>query len=280
MTRHAAPPLPPTPGREKSARPPTLPPSLAARLDGARWRRNLVGEAGATVYRLTRDDGPDLYLKHGRGPAAAALVDELARLRWLASQMPVGAPVHFECSDNQAWLLTRAVPGRTAWEWLRHAPSRAPDIVAALAQALVRLHALPAALCPFQSPLELRLALAHARLAAGLIDADDFDDARRGWTPQDVWDALQRLRPRRVDAVVTHGDYSLDNLLLDDELRVTGLIDVGRLGVADRYQDLAILWNCLGEFGAAAQRALFDAYGIARPDRRRLDFYLCLDECF
>lgn len=280
MTRHAPPHLPPSPGREKAARPPALPPNLTAQLDGARWRRNLVGEAGAAVYRLQRDGKPDLYLKQGRGDAASALVDEMARLRWLAGHMPVAPLVHFECSDSQAWLLTRAVPGRTAHEWLQRQPSRTPDIVAALARTLARLHALPAALCPFQSPVAQRLSQAHKRLEAGLIDADDFDDARRGWTPQDVWDTLQRLRPRAVDAVITHGDYSLDNILLDDELRVTGLIDVGRLGVADRYQDLAILWNCLGEFGADAQARLFKIYGISRPDRRRLEFHLCLDECF
>ena len=257
-----------------------MPPSLAARLQGARWRRNLVGEAGAAVYRLQRGGEPDLYLKQARGEAAQALVDEMVRLRWLAGQMPTAPLVQFECTGSQAWLLTQAVPGRTAYEWLQQTPSRAPQIAAALAEALTRLHAVPTAQCPFQSPLAQRLAMACQRLEAGLIDAADFDEARLGWTAQQVWRAVQRLQPTALDPVVTHGDYSLDNILLDDQLRLTGLIDTGRLGVADRYQDLAILWNCLGEFGAPAQRAFFSAYGIARPDRRKLNFYLCLDECF
>ena len=61
---------------------------------------------------------------------------------------------------------------------------------------------------------------------------------------------------------------------------MTGCIDVGRLGAADPYQDLAILWENLGEFGADAQRALWRAYGVAAPDERKLLFHLCLDEFF
>ncbi|MBV8037724.1 MAG: aminoglycoside 3'-phosphotransferase [Pelomonas sp.] len=279
MTRHP-PALPVTPGREKAARPPALPPGLAARLDGVRWRRNLVGEAGAAVYRLQRPGEPDLYLKQGRAQTAQALADEMARLRWLAGRMPAAPLVHFECTGHQAWLLTQAVPGLTAHEWLQRRPDRAPQIVAELARGLARLHALPALHCPFQSPLEQRLALARQRLDAGLIDADDFDDARQGWTPDAVWRSLQSLLPLAIDPVVTHGDYSLDNILLDEDFRITGLIDLGRLGVADRYQDLAILWNCLAEFGRDVQAQLWPACGIDTPDARKLDFFLCLDECF
>lgn len=56
------------------------------------------------------------------------------------------------------------------------------------------------------------------------------------------------------------------------------MIDVGRLGVADRYQDLAILWNNLEEYGLGAE--LLRAYGEAEPDETRLRFHLMLDELF
>ncbi|MCY3126397.1 hypothetical protein ECE26_17640, partial [Acinetobacter baumannii] len=41
--------------------------------------------------------------------------------------------------------------------------------------------------------------------------------------------------------------------LIFDEGKLIGCIDVGRVGIADRYQDLAILWNCLGEFSPSLQ---------------------------
>jgi aminoglycoside 3'-phosphotransferase-1 len=51
-------------------------------------------------------------------------------------------------------------------------------------------------------------------------------------------------------------------------------------GIADRYQDLAVLWNCLGNFGPSQQRQLFSSYGIPAVDEPRLHFHLLLDELF
>lgn len=88
-----------------------------------------------------------------------------------------------------------------------------------------------------------------------------------------------KLLPFSPDSVVTHGDFSLDNLIFD-EGKLIGCIDVGRVGIADRYQDLAILWNCLGEFSPSLQKRLFQKYGIDNPDMNKLQFHLMLDEFF
>lgn len=191
--------------------------------------------------------------------------------------------VHFECCASEAWLLSTAIPGRTAYEWLEGAPERAAEVVRAITQTLKSLHATSTQDCPFAAGLEMRLALAKHRLDAGLVDAEDFDEARAGWTPEDVWQTLQTLCTKPATGqglVVTHGDYSLDNILLDEAGKVTGLIDLGRVGLADPYQDLAILSNCLDEFGADLQQQMWAAYGIQAPDADRLRLYLCLDEMF
>lgn len=88
------------------------------------------------------------------------------------------------------------------------------------------------------------------------------------------------MLPLAVDPVVCHGDYSVDNVLLDDGFHVTGVIDLARLGVCDRYQDLAVMWNCLEAFGRAVQTQFLVGYGINSPDEHKLHFFLCLDECF
>ncbi|GKX58080.1 hypothetical protein SOASR031_03950 [Leminorella grimontii] len=54
-----------------------------------------------------------------------------------------------------------------------------------------------------------------------------------------VWKEMHTLLPFSPDPVVTHGDVSLDNLIFDKGI-LMGCIDVGRVGLADRYQDLAI----------------------------------------
>jgi aminoglycoside 3'-phosphotransferase-1 len=264
--------------REQPARPIDLPASLAPLVQGYEWFRNTVGEAGAAVYRLHKAGAPALYLKHGRGAVAGDLIDEMVRLRWLASHIPVPEVRHFLAARDESWLLMTALPGKTAYQLLAE-PHGAPAVIDAVAGFLRRLHAIPAEHCPFNADHRLRLAQARDRIDAGLVDTDDFDAARAGWTAEQVWDEMLLLLPLSPDPVVTHGDFSLDNILIEQG-RIAGLIDVGRAGVADRYQDLAILCNCLDEFDEGLGPRFFAAYGIPAPDERKLRFHLALDECF
>lgn len=266
--------------RETDCARPRLPLELAAELAGYRWARDTVGESSAAVYRLHgRADAPDLYLKHGKAAVANDIADEAARLQWLAGLVPVPTVRHFFQTPDEAWLLMTAMPGQTAYQRLEAQPDAQPAIVDALAAFLRRLHAIPANTCPFDSSHLSRLALARARIDARLVDIDDFDDERQGWSAEQVWEAMTDLLPFAPDPVVTHGDYSLDNIVLHDG-EVVGCIDVGRAGVADRYQDLAIVWNCLDEFGPALRERFLRHYGVAEVDQRKLQFHLMLDELF
>lgn len=256
-----------------------LPKGIAALIDGYRATRDAIGESGAVIHRLDAPGIPSLYLKQGSGQFATDIADEHARLRWLQGRLPVPRLIAFAEEEGKAWLLSEGLPGTAAYAWLEGNPGRRAEAVAGMARFLRRLHALPAAHCPFDASLAVRLVAARANIDAGRVPEDEFDDARAGWSAEQVWDALQALLPIEGDPVVTHGDYSLDNIFLDEAGEVTGVIDLGRLGVADRYQDLAILLNCLGEFDAGLGAVLFEAYGET-PDPRRIEAHLLLDELF
>lgn len=267
--------------RYRACSPIPVPASLLTETDGLLWCRDLVGESGSEVFCLTDGDGhPLLYLKHGCGPQASDVIDEFARLHWLQGRIEVPAIVSFQSMEEDAWLLTTAVAGTTAYELLDQGDqTTAHAVVDALADYLRRLHAIAPSDCPFNAGHPFRLARAKTRMEQGLVDEDDFDEQRLGQTPEALWKRLSILVPDGSDQVVTHGDYSLDNLIFppDGPLRC---IDVGRLGLADRYQDIAIAWNCLGEFGADLQRRFLGRYGIDALDERRLEFHLTLDEFF
>ncbi|MCC7696383.1 APH(3') family aminoglycoside O-phosphotransferase [Janthinobacterium sp. EB271-G4-7A] len=259
-----------------------MPASLRATVAPYEWVRDDTGQSGAAVYRLQgRDGAPDLYLKHGRGCAAADIADELARLRWLAQYLPVPAVVEFArvADPDQAWLLMMAIPGTTASAVLEENPALGPAVTDALAAFLRRLHALPVNACPFDAGPAVRLAQARQRIDAGLVDAEDFDAGREDWTAEQVWLALQERVPLAPDLVVTHGDFSLENILMH-EGAVVGCLDVGRAGVADRYQDLAIAWRGLGELDTSLQQRLLRQYGILDADQGKLQFHWLLDELF
>ncbi len=80
-----------------------------------------------------------------------------------------------------------------------------------------------------------------------------------------------------------HGDLCLPNILLDPATgQVKALIDLGRLGTADPYGDIALLLATARETWsdeAMARRAdqeFADLYGT-ELDLERQDFYLRLD---
>lgn len=266
--------------REEACAAIPVPASVSAALQGYHWAADTIGQSGGAVYRLHGKPGAlDLFLKHGNDAVADDITDEMVRLRWLAGYMPVPEIKHFIATPGEAWLLMTAIPGQTAHQILSAHPDARIGVVDALATFLRRLHAIPLDACPFTSDHAYRLAQARRRIDAGLVDEDDFDAEREGWSAERVWEALQRLLPLASDPVVTHGDFSLDNVLIVDGA-VVGCIDVGRLGIADRYQDLAIVWNDLGAVDAFLQDRLLAHYGIAQVDLRKLEFHLLLDELF
>ncbi len=255
-----------------------LPQGWQDALASARIERQSIGVSRADVARVHRPGQADAFLKSEVIDAFSELGDEIARLRWLQAQGQQAPTVIATAEERgRRWLLMSALPGRD----LASSPELGPERVAELlADALRGLHAVPVASCPFDQRLASRLLAAQARVEAGLVDADDFDDERRGQSPQQVFAELRATQPAHEDLVVSHGDACLPNLLVADG-RFTGFIDCGRLGVADRYQDLALAARSLvHNVGSTRWVApLFQRYGTI-PDERRMAFYRLLDELF
>ncbi|WP_286071761.1 APH(3')-II family aminoglycoside O-phosphotransferase [Stenotrophomonas sp. 57] len=255
-----------------------LPQAWQEMLTDACIERQSIGVSRADVARVHRPGQADAFLKSEVIDAFSELGDEIDRLRWLQAQgLPAPTVIATIEEGGRRWLMMSALPGRD----LASSPELAPRQVAdLLADALRGLHAVPVANCPFDQRLASRLQAAQARVEAGLVDADDFDEERLGQSPQQVFAELRATQPAHEDLVVSHGDACLPNLIVADG-RFTGFIDCGRLGVADRCQDLALAARSLvHNFGDTRWVVpLFQRYGSI-PDERRLAFYRLLDEFF
>ncbi|WP_329249731.1 aminoglycoside 3'-phosphotransferase [Actinoallomurus sp. NBC_01490] len=232
------------------------------------WESVTIGRGGA---RVSRRGG--VYRKESDDPRID-LVAEGERLTWLRRQ---GIPAAEVLDCRPGLLVTAEVPGRSAAEpWPVADRPRVVDALAGLARAL---HALPVADCPF----DRRLAVTVPRASAAEVDLDDLDDERRGWTRERLVAELLATRPREEDLAVCHGDLCVPNVLLDPETcQVSGVIDTDRLGVADRWNDLAIVTrsltaDCNPQYGPWAAERFLDRYGVA-PDPQKIAFYRLLDE--
>ena len=173
------------------------------------------------------------------------LTAEADKLAWAGPYLTVPRVLGIGRDGALTWLHTAGLPGRSAVDpqWV----ARPHAAVTAIGKGLRALHdRLPVEDCPYDWSVRKRL--------AGLDEA-----ARRALPAAPPVDRL----------VVCHGDACSPNTLMSDDGAFVGHVDIGDLGVADRWADLAIAtmsldWNYPGNYEAA----LLDAYGVARDDER------------
>ena len=236
------------------------PPDAVRRLAGDRPLRGVwANQLGGLTFSI--GDPPTRYVKwmpRDADPVVADLGVEAGRMRWAAPHTRVPEVLELDGDDEATWLVTRALPGTSAVDerW-RADPTPA---VRAIGTGLRALHdALPVDDCPFDWSPAHRLTHLQPRfehLRARLSDPPPVD----------------RL-------VVCHGDPCAPNTLVGDGGRWVGHVDLGSLGVADRWADLAVATMSLGwNFGPGWEHDLYESYGI-EPDADRTAFYRLLWDC-
>ena len=253
---------------------PRIPPAALAGLED--WDASLVWSLvpERRTWRLVALSGEIRYLKRYSFAQEMSLAAERDRLAWAATRLPVPTVLGYGSDATQEWLLTAGLPGVSAIapDW-RADP---PRLVPLLADALRRLHALPIDDCPFDCRLDVALPLARQRVAAGQVDlARDVHRDHGELTVETALARLDRLRLQREDLVVCHGDYCLPNLLIDQN-KVSAYLDLGKLGVADRWWDLAVAtWSVTWNLGPGWEDLFLEVYGVSR-DPERIAFYRLL----
>ena len=261
-----------------------LPGELVARLTGYALQPVHLGESGAAVYRCSAEQLPGRYLKVGAVAAALRLDHEAERLRWMKAQgLAVPAVCEYRVVGTNEYLLLEEVPGLAASDpsWL---PLRS-QVVTALGEALAAFHRTDIRDCPFDHRIERQIESARLRIAAGHVDEADFDEMRRGCAATNLFAELVASVPDHEDLVFAHGDFCLPNVILhrsaDGDAQVSGFIDCGRAGIADRYQDIALAIRSISFNLSESSVDLFlSAYGLSDLDTDRIAFFTLLDEFF
>jgi kanamycin kinase len=186
---------------------------------------------------LTFRDG-ERYLKWNPRGSGVDLDDERARLDWLAPRHPVPEVLDAARDDHGQLLITRALPGEGAVTdgWR----ARPREAVRAIAEGLRALHALPVADCAFVCR----------------------------WAPATDVPA--------EDLVVVQGDACAPNTIIGSDAQFVGHVDLGFVGVADRWADLAVASQSLDwNYGPGWQDEFFAVYGVER-DEPRIALYRAL----
>lgn len=234
-----------------------LPSSLRLTSQTFNWQRVTIGESKAHVYRTE-----NFVLKIQPGKTTSddvTLAEEKSKIEWLKDKVRVPDIVDYLIDDTFEYLIMTRLTGVNAAETTLKTDPK--SLVALLGRALRELHErVTIDNCPFNMRL-------------GRLSNQTKEN-------HELLVELIRNKPEE-DLVFTHGDYCLPNIIIDEEQGcVTGFVDLGRAGIADRYVDLALCLRSINyNLGERYEDDLLEAYGcISSWDRQKIEFYQRLDE--
>lgn len=258
-------------------------PSGIQRIIGDRpYRLDDVGLSGSQVLLFD-----DMVLKIQ--PESDESKNEFVIMQWLDGKLPVPKIICNENVNGMSFLLMTRVPGKMACDLsFINSPDR---LVELLADGLRMLWSVDIAPCPCDASLDHHLAAAEYNVKNGLVDLDNVEPETFGKNgfknPEELLAWLKANRPKE-DFVFSHGDYCLPNIFANDR-GISGYIDLGRAGIADRYRDIAICYRSLksnlhGSYGGHPPVA-FDLEELFRqleisPDWEKIRYYILMDELF
>jgi aminoglycoside phosphotransferase len=250
------------------------PPVLSKIISGYIWQQNQTGLSTSQVFHLKKAGGENLYLKID-SRRESRLLAEKQRLEWLKGKLPVPELRFFVSDDERDYLLISEIEGSGT-----HADLWKKDIprtIRQLAAGVKLIHSLPIADCPFDERSETKIKKARRRIELRLIEQSNFEKPDK--KPEELFQKVVADKPDSEDLVFTHGDYCLPNVIMCDFV-INGFIDLAEAGIADRYQDIALLVRSVEyNFGKRWIPMIFECLGI-EPNWEKIEFYQLLDKFF
>lgn len=259
-----------------------LPECIRGMVKGKAYEQNMIGMSDSQVFMFE-----DMVLKIQ--PATEETENEVKICRWLDGRIPVPELLGYAVAEGRAYSLMTRVQGKMLCDpsYLDQ-PELLLDLVV---QAFEMLWAVDISDCPCDSSVDVKLEMAKYNVEHGLVDLDNVEPETFGEggfsSPQELLGWLQAHRPQE-EFVLSHGDFCLPNVFAEGD-RVTGFIDLGKMGIADPWQDLAIVnrslkHNFAGKYGGKIYEGflperLFERLG-AEVDRQKMKYYFLLDELF
>jgi len=261
-----------------------LPASLKILVQGHECTRDAVGLSGSEVWLYE-----DRVLKIR--PESRESVTEHRMLCWLEGRLPAPRCLYHSVEDSKDYLLMSRIPGKMVCdeEYMRQENGR--RAVAMMAEGLKRLWQVDVEQCPCQQRLPQTLSVAEERIRSGQVSVEDATPGVFGPGGfENPWALLAWLRENQPEEelVFSHGDYCLPNMFFEQG-KLSGYIDLGNAGVADRWEDITMAHRSLrnnfgGVFGGKVYEGfdpdwLFEALGMPK-DEKKFRYYDLLHELY
>lgn len=259
-----------------------LPEKISKQLGKEHYQTDETGMSGSSILLF-----PDKVLKIQENNEEAR--NEYRMMKWLDGKLPVPRVLAHETEGNKTWLLMSRCEGEMACDARYMSdPVRQTRL---LAQGLRNLWHVDISDCPADQSLTDKLNAARYQVEHGLVDLDNVEPDTFGENgfadPEALLQWLFTHRPPE-EPVLSHGDYTLPNVFLRED-HVSGYIDLGRSGIADKWCDIALCCRSLSHnYGGRYHGRTYDGFDEAllfrelglEPDWEKIRYYILLDELF
>lgn len=214
---------------------------------------------------------------------------EAVMMKWLKGKLPVPEVLYHKAENGMNYLLMSKMSGVMSCE--ETILENQELVTELLAEGLKKLWTVDISHCPMRWDLPVKLAAAEDNVENGEVDVDNVEPETFGEggfkDPEELLTWLKEHQPP-LEPVLSHGDYCLPNIFVENG-RVSGYIDLGKIGIADKWQDIALCYRSLkhnycGDYGSERREdfketLLFEKLGI-EPDWEKIRYYILLDELF
>ncbi len=254
-----------------------FPDKIKKHLEGMECNQNTIGCSQARVYKFSSLKST-YYLKIE--PKTGELGIEYNNLLWLQNKIPVPQVVEWTSDDGYNYLLINEVNGKMLCDdyYLKN-PETAVKV---LADGIKMLQSVSIENCPIKNNLDCKLKSASENVQLGKVNMDDWEieTTQRFTSPGELMMYLEKNKLNLEETALTHGDYCLPNIF-GEKNKLTGFIDLSRVGIGDIWQDIALCLRSLHyNFNTDRYDDLFLKSTEAPLDNEKLDYYILLDELF
>jgi hypothetical protein len=239
---------------------------------------DLLGEGGESfVYAL----GEDSVLRLPKRPHFDGQSRERLQvfLQHIEGRMPFATPEIFEIGPEDAWTIERRLPGRSMLEMLRTIDDDRRDkalrnYVAAMdGFEVIRLDAFPYGHLIAKAPVtadDWRTFLWETLI--GFRSRNRVNIAREAADPYALFEMAADMLPALPllpAKVLVHGDYFPGNVLLDNDMRVSAVLDFGAyttcgdptLDLAVSYLTLELIEECTADDARFVRDLIVEKHG-------------------
>ena len=235
-------------------------------IDESSIEKNTIGFSASDVFILKLKNGEEAVLKTQTLSSRNNLKDEYERIKWLQEKANVPKIYYYKEVNNTKYLLMEKKNGLPIY--------KTNDFGYKIGKILKDFHNIDIKDCPFiQNSIEelYNKTINNIDIILPQIK-EDYPDMSK----EDIILFLKENIPQ--DKVLVHGDYSLPNILIDEQNTIS-LIDLGEVSISSKYFDFFYLKKSLIRNKKIEELdSILNGYGIDKLDENYMKWISIVDK--